>query len=172
MESLFPYGRPGLIRYNFRSRVRTNGATQTFRRLSLATINSHQRDGSQSNNPPPGAGVYVPPHLNSNYQQNYSRNSSLIDSRYSKDQLLDLFRAQGEAGSLSKNTSEHLIEGWNPGTSLAATNGAWNRRDEHKDAISGPDICWDYDGSTQPLGLLELSEEEKEVRELGWLWEV
>ncbi|MCJ1478111.1 hypothetical protein MMC13_006787 [Lambiella insularis] len=144
------------------SRARTNGATQTFRRPSLATTNSHQRDGSQSNNPSTTAGVYVPPHLNSNYQQSYTRNSSMIESRYSKDQLLDLYRAQGEPGSIYKNASEHLVEGWNPGNSPAASNGSWNRRDEHKDAISGPEICWDYEGSIQPLGLSELSDEEKE----------
>lgn len=88
----------------------------------------------------------------------------MIESRYSKEQLLDLFRAQAESGSNYKNAAEHLVEGWNPGNSPAANNGVWNRRDEHKDAVSGPEICWDYEGSIQPLGLSELSDEEKEVR--------
>ncbi|MCJ1378658.1 hypothetical protein MMC17_001757 [Xylographa soralifera] len=145
------------------SRARTNGATQTFRRPSLATASSHHRESSQNANPPPSAGVYVPPHLNSSYQQSLPRNNSMIDSRYSKDQLLDLFRAQGDSGTLYKNPSEHLVEGWHPNTSSVASNGAWNRRDDHKDGSNGPEICWDHEGTIQPLGLTEPSEEEKEL---------
>ena len=87
----------------------------------------------------------------------------MIDSRYSKDQLLDLFRAQGDSGNLYRNPSDHLVEGWNPNTSSVASNGAWNRRDDHKDGSNGPEICWDHEGSIQPLGLMEPSEEEMEV---------
>ena len=87
----------------------------------------------------------------------------MIESRYSKEQLLDLFRAQGDSSDLFKNPSEHLVEGWNPNTSTMAGNGAWNRRDDHKDGINGPEICWDHEGAIQPLGLMEPSEEEKEV---------
>ena len=105
----------------------------------------------------------MPPHLNSNYQPNFTRNAATADARYSKEQLLDLFRAQAETGSLYKNPSEHFVEGWNPGSANSTTNGAWNRRDDHKDGNSGPEICWDYEGSVQPLGLVDLSEEEKEV---------
>ncbi|MCJ1245766.1 hypothetical protein MMC30_002970 [Trapelia coarctata] len=145
------------------SRARINGATQTFRRPSVATSMSHQRDGSQSNNPSASSGVYVPPHLNSNYQSTFTRNSSTVDARYSKEQLLDLFRAQGESGSLPKNAAEHLIEGWNPIATGSAGNGTWNRRDDYKDGNSGPEICWDHEGSIQPLGLIDMSEEEKEL---------
>ncbi|MCJ1400360.1 hypothetical protein MMC11_003565 [Xylographa trunciseda] len=88
---------------------------------------------------------------------------STTDSRYSREQLLDIFRTQGDSGILFKSPSEHLIEGWNPNTSTAASNGAWNRRDDHKDGSNGPEICWDYEGSIQPLGLLDVSEEEKEL---------
>ena len=102
----------------------------------------------------------MPPHLNSNYQPSFTRNASSVDARYSKEQLLDLFRAHAETGALYKDPSEHLVEGWNPGSANSASNGAWNRRD---DGNSGPEICWDYEGSVQPLGLVDLSEEEKEV---------
>lgn len=125
---------------------------------------SHQRDGSQSNNPSASSGVYVPPHLNSNYQSIFARSSTTVDARYSKEQLLDLFRAQAESGSLYKNASEHFIEGWNPSAPSSAANGSWNRRDDYKDGTSGPEICWDHEGSIQPLGLIDMSEEEKEVR--------
>lgn len=111
----------------------------------------------------PTTGVYVPPHLNSNFQSGFSRNAATGDSRYSKDQLLDIFRAFGETEAANRNISDLFVDGWNPGTLNSTTHELWNRRDEFKDINHGPEICWDYDGSTLPLGLIELSEEEREV---------
>ena len=110
--------------------------------------------------------VDVPPHLNSNYQPTYSRTTAVGDSRYSKDQLLDLFRAQGESGNSKQNLSDLFVDGWNPGAAQNLSNGTWGRRDDNKESGSGPEICWDYDGSTQPIGLTEFSEEELEVSRL------
>ena len=146
-----------------RSRARTNGATQTFRRSSAATSLSQQRDSTQSSvNPPTSSGnVYVPPHLNSNYQSTYGRNGSSSDTRYSKDQLLELFRAQSKSGSLNANVNDLLLDGWTPGMN-GTSNGGWGKRDDHKD-VAGPEICWERDGGVQPMALLEMSSEEKEV---------
>ena len=105
----------------------------------------------------------VPPHLNSNHQPAYSRNIAASELRYSKDELLDLFRTQGEPAKLNKNLSDLFVEGWNPGTAQNLSNGLWGRRDENKDAGNGPEICWDSDGATQPIGLTDFSEEEIEV---------
>lgn len=145
---------------------RTNGATQTFRRPSLATNSSHQRDNSQSNsnNLPQSAGVYVPPHLNSNYQSSYARNGASAEGRYSKDQLLDMFRAQGRSGQLTQNVSDLFVDGWNPGSVNGTVNGGWDMKDDQKEASNGPEICWDQEGSVQPLSLTEMSEEERQVR--------
>ena len=117
-----------------------------------------------SNNPPLSAGVYVPPHLNSNYQSFARNGASAEGSRYSKDQLLDMFRAQGRSGPLTHTISDLYVDGWNPSPINGASNGGWGRKDDQKDASSGPDICWDHDGNVQPLSLLEMSEEEKQVR--------
>ena len=146
-----------------RSRTRANGATQTFRRPSLATSFS-QRDGSQANsNPTPASGsIYIPPHVNANYQSSYNRNGSSSESRYSKDQLLDLFRAQEKSGVSNVNLSDLYVDGWNPNYTNGTTNGGWGKRDDHKDA-TGPEICWDHEGSVHPLALAEMTEEEKEV---------
>ena len=105
----------------------------------------------------------MPPHLNSNYQSNYSRNFSLGDNRYSKDQLLDLFRAHGESGTSNKHLSDLLIGTWNTGIPNPSSNGTWNRLDEFKENNNGPEVCWDYDGSVQPLGLIDMTDEEREV---------
>jgi PERQ amino acid-rich with GYF domain-containing protein len=100
--------------------------------------------------------------MNANYQSSYNRNGSSSESRYSKDQLLDLFRAQEKSGISNINLSDLYVDGWNPNTTNGTSNGGWGKRDDHKDA-TGPEICWDHEGSVQPLALAELTEEEKEV---------
>lgn len=147
-----------------RPRARAAGATQTFRRPSAASSLSQQRENGQINSTTPNTAVYVPPHLNSNYQSSQNRNAPATDSRYSKDQLLDFFRANGEGSFHNKIVSDLFVGDWTPGPSSATTNDSWNRRDDHKDGNYGPEICWDYDGSTHPLGLVEMDEDEKQVR--------
>ncbi|CAF9939940.1 MAG: hypothetical protein ALECFALPRED_008381 [Alectoria fallacina] len=146
------------------TRARTNGATQTFRRPSVATNLSQQKESSQSNinSTPSSANVYVPPHMNSSYQSSYNRNGSSTESRYSKDQLLDLFRTQERNGFSSTNVNELFVDGWSPGAVNGTSNGGWGKRDDNKDAV-GPDICWDHEGSVGPMALQEMSEEEKEA---------
>lgn len=100
--------------------------------------------------------------MNSSYQSSYNRNGSSTESRYSKDQLLDLFRTQERNGFSSTNVNELFVDGWSPGAVNGTSNGGWGKRDENKDAV-GPDICWDHEGSVGPMALQEMSEEEKEV---------
>ncbi len=147
-----------------RSRARTNGATQTFRRPSLANNLSNQRETSQTGTPSPSSGVYVPPHLNSNYQSSYGRNGATAESRYSKDQLLDLFRVQGKTGQPNANVNDLFVDGWSPGAVNGSINGGgWGKKEDHKEASCGPDICWDHEGKVQPLGLIDMTDHEKEV---------
>ena len=148
----------------FRTRARTNGATQTFRRPSVATNLSQPKESSQSNNipTPSSANVYVPPHLNSNYQSSYNRNGPSNESRYSKDQLLDLFRTQDRNGFTNTRINDLHVDGWSPGTINGTSNGGWGKRDDNKE-VAGPDICWDREGSVNPMAMQEVTEEEKEV---------
>ncbi|MCJ1271362.1 hypothetical protein MMC22_011262, partial [Lobaria immixta] len=145
------------------SRARTNGATQTFRRPSLATNLSNQRESAPNSVSTPGTGVYVPPHLNSSYQSNFYRNGAATESRYSKDQLLDLFRAQSRSGQSNTNVSDLYVDGWNPGSANGNNAGGWGRKDDHKDGSGGPEICWDFEGNAHPLALVEMGDEEKEA---------
>ncbi|KAL6719805.1 kinesin-like protein [Lecanora helva] len=145
------------------ARARTNGATQTFRRSSTTTSLSQQRDATQtSSNPPPSSSsVYVPPHLNSNHQALYGRNGSSADYRYSKDQLLDMFRAQAKAGSFNTDLDDLLLDGWTPGPN-EGINGGWATRHDQKDT-TGPEICWDHNGNVRPMALFDMSAEEREA---------
>ncbi|KAJ6008419.1 hypothetical protein N7540_012395 [Penicillium herquei] len=142
------------------SRSRINGATQTFRRPSVATNPSHTRESSHPvSASTPTSGAYVPPHMSSNTLSTAMRNG---DSRYSKDQLLDLYKTQRESGSLGKHVEEYFVADWDPHAVSASANGAWGKRDDHKTS-AGPEVCWDHEGQAEPLGLNDMTESEKEV---------
>jgi PERQ amino acid-rich with GYF domain-containing protein len=143
-----------------------NGATQTFRRPSVATNPSHNRESSQTTSASvstPTVGAYIPPHMTSSYQSTALRNGSTGENRYSKDQLLAYYKAQRESGSLGKNVTDYFIADWDPHVEAPAANGAWGRRDDQKDASSGPEVCWDHGGHVEPLGLMDMNDDEKEV---------
>jgi PERQ amino acid-rich with GYF domain-containing protein len=128
---------------------RTNGATQTFRRPSVAT--------SMTSSNPPGAqpAVYVPPHRNG---------PAHSDTRYSKDQMLDLFHKLTVEASLEEALPDLYVAGWEPIQTNGVSLGGWGRRDEQaKDHAPGPEVCWDKDGTTIPLGLVDMDDEEREV---------
>lgn len=99
--------------------------------------------------------------MSSNYQV-YNRNGASTESRYSKDQLLDLFRTQERDGFSSTNVNNLFVDGWNPGAVNGTNNGGWGKRDDNKEA-AGPDICWDHEGTINPISLQKMSEEEEEV---------
>ena len=74
---------------------------------------------------------------------------------------MDLFREQQDRAS-PPNLEDLFIDGWNPKDVNGTAGLVWARNDERKD-VHGPEICWDHDGSVQPLGLIPMTDEEKEV---------
>lgn len=50
------------------------------------------------------------------------------------------------------------------------TNDGWSQKEEMKDGPPGPEICWNNTGSVQPLGFIDMSEEEQAVRSISLLW--
>ncbi|RDW90357.1 uncharacterized protein DSM5745_02132 [Aspergillus mulundensis] len=141
------------------SRTRMNGATQTFRRPSVATNPSHSRDPTSATTPTGGA---YPSHMNSALS-NVARNGAPGDTRYSKEQLLDLYKAQRDTGVLTKHVADYFVADWNPHIETPAANGVWGKRDDHKDNPTGPEVCWEHGGQIEPLGLVDMTEDEKET---------
>ncbi|KAL4870083.1 hypothetical protein BDV12DRAFT_65522 [Aspergillus spectabilis] len=141
------------------SRTRMNGATQTFRRPSVATNPSHPREPPSATTPT--GGVY-PSHMSSTLSS-IARNGASGDTRYSKEQLLDLYKAQRDTGILTKNVTEYFVAEWNPHSETPAANGVWGKRDDHKDTSTGPEVCWDHGGHVEPLGLVDMTDDEKET---------
>jgi len=68
-------------------------------------------------------------------------------------------------GDLEGDLAELYVGGGDMGVSNGSTQGTskWARREEAKENGNGPDICWDRGGGIEPLGLTDLTEEEKEV---------
>lgn len=142
---------------------RTNGATQTFRRpshatsLSGSTAHSVSRDAPTSQNSP-NPGVYVPPHAQP------GRQGSLVDGRYSRDQLTQLFKTLRESDELEDDLSSLSMGSFETHTTNGASGASWGRKDDHgREAQSGIEQCWDRNGSTEPLSLRDLTDEEREV---------
>jgi PERQ amino acid-rich with GYF domain-containing protein len=147
----------------FRQR-RTNGSTQTFRRsshapsLSGSTAHSASRESTAVTTGT--SGVYVPPHAQP------GRNGA-ADGRYSRDQLLQLYRTQRDYDELEDGLSSLSMSVWEPHATNGASSASWGRKDDHgREAQSGVEQCWDRNGNTEPLSLRELNDEEREVRSL------
>lgn len=118
--------------------------------------------GAGQGNATPTSGVYVPPHLNTNSQVNSLRNGAVGDLRYTKDQLIVLYKQQRDAGAIDQNLSSIFTGGWNPLDNRESTS-AWGRRDEGKETSVGPEVCWDHSARAEPLALIQMSDEEREV---------
>ena len=100
------------------------------------------------------AARYVPPH----------RNGTHNDMRYTKDQMLEVFRAQqGANGGLQDGISGLYVGGWQPDGTNGSGSAGWGRADHARDAQPGPDVCWDRNGTTEPRGMYDMDDEEREV---------
>ena len=97
----------------------------------------------------------MPPHRNG-LQPEYSR--------YSKDQLLDVYKSQqGANGAFDEGLSGTFVGAWQP--DMANGNSAgWGRTEHSRDNQPGPDLCWDKEGAVEPLSLVDMNDEEREVR--------
>ncbi len=78
--------------------------------------------------------------------------------------MLELFRSQQQIdGSLQDGLSDLYIGGWRPDAMNGNAGSSWMRNERSRDAQPVPDLCWDADGSVDPIGLVETDEEEREV---------
>lgn len=92
----------------------------------------------------------------------------MTDPRYSKNQLLDLYRLQQSVDEGVQDDLQSLyVGGWQPNAVNVANGAGWGRNDISREQPPGPDVCWDDDGSFEPLSLTEMDDEEREVRLKG-----
>jgi PERQ amino acid-rich with GYF domain-containing protein len=86
-----------------------------------------------------------------------------METRYSREQLLDLFRNQRDAGNLDGDLAELYVGEGENGVTNGGGGAKWARREDSKENGVGVDICWDRGGGIEPLGLVEMTDEEREV---------
>lgn len=137
----------------FRSRPRVNGTT--FRRTS-----TQSRDNLNPTSSSAAATPYIPPHLNQ--QPTTSRNGVSVGSRYNKEEVLSIYSQQKEAGLVGANLPSCFVGPWDAN---GGTNGSFGRPDS-RDA--GPEVCWNTQPDSIPLGLREMDDEERQVRTLKY----
>ncbi|THC92047.1 hypothetical protein EYZ11_008485 [Aspergillus tanneri] len=133
---------------------------------NVAVNPSQNRDPNQpasGTTTTPTVGPYTPSQMSSNYPSNALRNGAGSETRYSKEQLLELYKAQRDSGALNKNVADYFVADWNPRPDTSPVNGAWGRREDSKDNPSGPEVCWDHDGHMEPLGLVDMTDDEREL---------
>ncbi|TVY32524.1 GYF domain-containing protein [Lachnellula subtilissima] len=140
----------------------TNGFVPLNSRRTSSTPFSSAQDASH-------------PHTDSETSAPQSMSNSMYDqlteSRYSRSQLLDVFKAQQESGTANRDVSHLYANDWNPGHSNGA-NGrtAWGRSSESRETY-GPEICWEAGGNIQPIALEEMDDTERKVcYNTGDLW--
>ncbi|CAK7237240.1 kinesin-like protein [Sporothrix eucalyptigena] len=130
---------------------RSANGTLTFRRPSAAVVNQQSQTASDASVPA----------LPSLTESSVIRpNLPPFDGslRYSRDQLLEIFK-----GMLpnSVDVNNLFVGGW----STTQVNGAprgWGKSSEGT-IPQDPTVCWDANGSIAPIGLQEMTEEEKEL---------
>ena len=143
---------------------RSNGGTQTFRRTFTSSNQpeyAHQRDpsaGNHHNSTNPQTPAYVPPHLSG------MRSANSLDMRYSKQNLLDLYKDQVESSDLTASLSDLELGDWDPDV---GTGVRWTKRFDHgSETNPGPEICLNHSTPGEPLALTDPIAEELEVFEL------
>lgn len=131
----------------------TNG-TLTLRRSSTTPF---AQSSSQAEPPLPTPTAEAPGH-------NYYNDSS--EYRISKEQLLDIYKAQEDSGARNGDVSHLFESGWNPGQSNGGSRASWGKSSDNRDNHAA-DICWDTSGNIQPIGLEDMTEQEKTVCHLA-----
>ncbi|KAG5978797.1 hypothetical protein E4U55_005912 [Claviceps digitariae] len=131
---------------------RSANGTLTLRRSSTTPI------GQASQQTPSVDNAVQPPAAN----ETISAQAPSLESgyvRYSKDDLLSIYRSQ-KAGD---DPSRLFISGWDPSQVNGSSNArGWGKaNDSH--IPQEPGACWHPNGETTPMGLHELSAEEKEA---------
>lgn len=80
-----------------------------------------------------------------------------INTTYSKDDLLGIFKQQDQNGGGGLREVKDLILGeQGPGSG-----GGWGRGGD--EGAGGAEVCWEKDGGLKPVSLEEMIEEEREV---------
>lgn len=135
-----------------RARSRRDGrsanGTLTFRRSSTTPIGHPSQQNASSESPVPTPSTEAAP------AQPLIEESG--PSRYSKVDLLSMYRPQAPAA----DPSRLFYSTWDPSHANGYARG-WSKNESH--VPQEPGLCWDENGGSTPLGLQDMSVDEREV---------
>ncbi|KAH8846476.1 hypothetical protein MCOR29_006923 [Pyricularia oryzae] len=128
---------------------RPSNGTMTFRRSSTTPFNNQST--AQSTPATDGAAVQAPPS---------AADAAPYDGplRYTREQLLEISRNSESA----INVEELFVSGWVPAPVNGTSVRNWGKPNETH-VPQDPSVCWDTNGAVKPVGLQEMSQEEKEL---------
>ncbi|TQV90671.1 hypothetical protein V2A60_006883 [Cordyceps javanica] len=128
---------------------RSANGTMTFRRASTTPL------GQAMQTAPP---TELAAHPTSAEPAAAVANLEAEPSRYTKDDLLDVFRAQ----KMNDDPSRLFISGWDPSNINGNSGRGWGKSNENH-IPQEPGACWDQNGETAPMAFQEYSPDEKEA---------
>ncbi|KAM0187458.1 hypothetical protein ACHAPA_008356 [Fusarium lateritium] len=129
----------------------TNG-TLTFRRSSTTPL------GQPSSQPPPSTDHAVQHPAAESPVSTSASTYEVPATRYTKDELLDMFRPQKPG----EDATHLFAQGWNPGQVNGHAPRGWGKSNDNH-IPQEPGACWDDVGDITPMGLQDMSLEEKET---------
>ncbi|KAK4180659.1 hypothetical protein QBC36DRAFT_319794 [Triangularia setosa] len=133
---------------------RSNG-TRTFRRPS--TTPSNQNSASNPADLLQSSVSDMPPYSNS---QPVYGDATGPGAKYTRDELLDIYK---NFQPIKMDASSLFEPNWNPGHVNGSHPSArqWGKGGDSGHTPQDPTVCWDADGSVKPIGLEEMTEEER-----------
>ncbi|KAK0723538.1 hypothetical protein B0T26DRAFT_706738 [Lasiosphaeria miniovina] len=137
---------------------RANG-TRTFRRPSTTPFTTSAA-ANPADNSQQSAGDVAP--LSANSQPATSDPNAL---RYSKEELLDIYQKYKNSEPSSQiNPSSLFMPNWNPTQVNGSSSRGWGKPSGDSSHVpQDPTVCWDQDGNVRPVGLEEMTAEEREM---------
>ncbi|KAK3312550.1 hypothetical protein B0H66DRAFT_570859 [Apodospora peruviana] len=134
---------------------RSNG-TRTFRRQSTTPFN--QSVSANSNDMPQTSATDAPPMSANSQSVNFDTPGSL---RYSKEELLEISKNTRELSQI--DLSSLYLPNWNPTQVNGGSVRGWGKTGDSAHIPQDPTVCWDHNGLVAPIGLEEMSPEEREL---------
>ncbi|KAK1758761.1 gyf domain-containing protein [Echria macrotheca] len=135
---------------------RSNG-TRTFRRQSTTPFNQTASASTTDVSQNPTGDAPLP-----SMQTQSAGYDGQASFRYSKEELFEIYGRTGDATS-PPEVSHLFADTWNPNHVNGASGRGWGKSGDLQAIPQDPTVCWDPNGSVRPIGLEDMSAEEREM---------
>ncbi|KAM7186706.1 hypothetical protein V8F20_011278 [Naviculisporaceae sp. PSN 640] len=134
---------------------RSNG-TRTFRRPSTTPFN--QNSSTNSADLSQHATADAPSIPTNNQSASFETPGSF---KYSKEELLEIYKHLHDSPQADASTL--YMPNWNPSQTNGTSARGWGKSGDSGPIPQDPTVCWDHNGLVTPIGLDEMTPEEREL---------